>query len=149
MSEPSREYDAVLIYDGECPYCSVAATALERLPGVGVVSWYDDAARSLLEAQFGEAPFAMFLVDRRRGRVYAGRSAAEELAERAGTPGVLSGLVRDGYDRVARAVGVASGRDRDPDDYHRTYVLADEAAAAFDAAVAAAAAAPDALADRR
>jgi hypothetical protein len=91
----------------------------------------------------------MFLVDRRRGRVYAGRSAAEELAERAGTPGVLSGLVRDGYDRVARAVGVASGRDRDPDDYHRTYVLADEAAATFDAVVAAAAAAPDALAERQ
>jgi predicted DCC family thiol-disulfide oxidoreductase YuxK len=146
MSESSREYDAVLVYDGECPYCSVAATALKRLPGVGAISWYDEAAQSVLEAQFGETPFAMFLVDRRRGRVYAGRAAAEELAERAGTPGVVSGLVREHYDRVARAVGVASGRGRDPDDYHRTYVLADAAADRFDALVAAAAAEPDALA---
>ena len=83
------EYDAVLVYDGECPYCSIAAVALRRLRSIGAVSWYDDVAQSFLEAQFDERPFAMFLVDRRRERVYAGRSAAEELADRAGTPGIV------------------------------------------------------------
>jgi hypothetical protein len=127
------EYDAVLVYDGECPYCSVAARALRRLRKIGAVSWYDEEAQDVLRAQFGETPFSMVLVDRRRNRVYAGRSAAEELAERAGTPGLVSSLVRDRYDDIARAVGLASGRGRDPDDYHDVYPLADEAAARFDA----------------
>jgi hypothetical protein len=126
------QYDAVLVYDGECPYCSVAAVALRRLRAIGAVSWYDDEAQSLLRAQFGEAPFAMFLVDRHRRRVYAGRSAAEELTDRAGTPGFVGSLVRERYDDIARVVGLASGRGRDPDDYHDVYPLADEAAALFD-----------------
>jgi predicted DCC family thiol-disulfide oxidoreductase YuxK len=127
------EYDAVLVYDGECPYCSVAARALRRLRNIGAVSWYDEEAQSLLEAQFGETPFSMVLVDRRRNRVYAGRSAAEELADRAGTPGIVSSLVRDRYDDIARAVGVASNRGRDPDDYHDTYPLSEDAAERFGA----------------
>ncbi|WP_152040676.1 DUF393 domain-containing protein [Salinigranum salinum] len=130
------EYDAVLVYDGECPYCSIAAVALRRLRSIGAVSWYDDVAQSFLEAQFDERPFAMFLVDRRRERVYAGRSAAEELADRAGTPGIVGSLVRERYDDIARAVGLASGRGRDPDDYHDVYTLVDDAAALFDGLVA-------------
>ncbi|MDS0299019.1 DCC1-like thiol-disulfide oxidoreductase family protein [Halogeometricum sp. S1BR25-6] len=139
------EYESVLVYDGECPYCSVAARALRELDDVGAISWYDDAAQAFLERQFGEAPFAMVLVDRREGRVYAGRSAAEELAERAGTPGLVSSLVRDNYDRIARVVGAASGRGRDPDDYHEAYDLTDDAAARFDALVDSAAERPAAL----
>jgi hypothetical protein len=130
------DYDAVLVYDGDCPYCSVAAVALRKLRSIGAVSWYDDEAQEFLQAQFGETPFAMFLVDRRRNRVYAGRSAAEELAERAGTPGIVSSLVRDRYDDIARVVGLASGRGRDPDDYHEIYPLDDDAAALFDALAA-------------
>ncbi len=125
-------HDAVLVYDGECPYCSLAARALGLLRGVGTVSWYDETAQELLRAQFGETPFAVFLVDRRRCRVYAGRSAAEESAERAGAPGVVSSLVRDRYDEVAWAAGVASGRDRDLDDYHGVYPLSEDAASLFD-----------------
>jgi hypothetical protein len=132
------EYNAVLVYDGECPYCSVAAVALRRLRSIGALSWYDDEAQAFLARQFGETPFAMVLVDRRRNRVYAGRSAAEELADRAGTPGIVGSLVRDRYDDIARAVGLASGRDRDPDDYHGIYPLADDAAALFDRLVTAA-----------
>ena len=128
------EYDAVLIYDGDCPYCSVAATALRRLNAVGAVPWRGEAAQSFLNAQFDseEAPFAMFLVDERRRRVYAGRAAAEELAERAGIPKLVGALVRENYDRIAAAVGVASGRDRDPDDYHAIYPLDNQARAQFD-----------------
>ncbi|WP_435186375.1 DCC1-like thiol-disulfide oxidoreductase family protein [Halobellus sp. EA9] len=140
------DYDAVLIYDGECPYCSIAARALRRLDGVGAISWYDEAAQSFLETQFGETPFAMFLVDRRRGRVYAGRSAAEKLADRAGTPGIVGSLVRENYDRIAKAVGLASGRGRDPDDYHEIYRLDAEAEELFDRLVDAAAERPEALA---
>jgi hypothetical protein len=87
-----------------------------------------------------EAPFAMFLVDERRRRVYAGRAAAAELAERAGTPKVVGSLVRENYDQIAAAVGMASGRARDPEDYHAIYPLDNAARERFqalrDAAVA-------------
>ena len=125
------EYDAVLIYDGDCPYCSVAAAALRRVDAVGAVPWDGAAAQSFLDAQFGDQPFAMFLADVRQNRVYAGRTAAAELAERAGTPSLVGSLVRENYDRIAAVVGAASGRTRDPDDYHETYPMADDARAQF------------------
>jgi hypothetical protein len=118
----------VLIYDGECPYCSIAAVALKRLDGIVAVSWYADPVGNFLEAQFDAQPFAMILVDPEKERVYAGRSAAEELTDRAGTPGIVGSLVRDNYDRLASVVGTLSGRGRDPDDYHETYPLAEAAA---------------------
>jgi len=117
----------VLIFDGDCPYCSVAALALRRLDGVVAVPWAADPVGPFLDAQFGSRPFAMVLVDPTEQRVYAGRSAAEELADRAGTPGIVGGLVRDNYDRIADVVGTLSGRGRDPDDVHDIYPLTDEA----------------------
>ncbi|SDX88458.1 DCC1-like thiol-disulfide oxidoreductase family protein [Halobellus clavatus] len=140
------QYDSILIYDGECPYCSIAARALERLDDVGAISWYDDAAQEFLQAQFDETPFAMFLVDRRRRRVYAGRSAAKELADRAGTPGIVGSLVRDNYETIATVVGVASGRGREAADYHDIYPLGDDAADLFDGLGANAERQPEALA---
>ncbi|WP_144799286.1 thiol-disulfide oxidoreductase DCC family protein [Halorubrum depositum] len=124
----SHDSDApVLIFDGDCPYCSVAALALRRLDGVVAVPWEADPVGPFLDAQFGSRPFAMVLVDPRERRVYAGRSAAEELADRAGTPGIVGGLVRDNYDRIADVVGTLSGRGRDPADVHETYRLTDDA----------------------
>jgi len=120
---------SVLILDGECPYCSVAAVALKRLDDVVAVSWYADPVEEFLDAQFGERPFAMVLVDPDERRVYAGRSAAQELADRAGTPGIVGSLVRENYERIAGVVGALSGRGRDPDDYHDTYRLGDSATA--------------------
>lgn len=119
----------VLIFDGECPYCSMAAVALRRIEGIQAVSWYDEPAGQFLDAQFGERPFAMILADPAEDTVYAGRSAAEELASRAGTPGIVASLVRDNYDSIAGVVGTLSGREADPDDYHDTYALDAEAAA--------------------
>lgn len=127
------EYDSVLIYDGECPYCSVAARALEAIDDIGAISWYDDDAQSFLDAQFGETPFAMVLVDNDEKQVYAGKAAAEELTQRAGMPGLAGSLVRDNYETIARVVGLASGRGRDPDDVHEQYDLTDDGAAAFEA----------------
>jgi predicted DCC family thiol-disulfide oxidoreductase YuxK len=138
------DIDTVLIYDGDCAYCSVAARALRSLPAVGAISWYDEAAQTFLDAQYGEIPFAMVLVDDAAGRVYAGRSAAEELADRAGTPGIVGALVGANYDRIADAVGRLSGRGRDPDDYHGVSRLAAPARERFaDLAAAAATDAPD------
>ncbi|MWV65041.1 DUF393 domain-containing protein [Halorubrum sp. JWXQ-INN 858] len=117
----------VLVFDGDCPYCSVAAVALKRLEGVVAVPWEADPVGPFLDAQFDARPFAMVFVDPGEGRVYAGRAAAEELAGRAGTPGIVGGLVRDNYDRIASVVGALSGRDRDPDDFHEEYDLTDEA----------------------
>lgn len=117
----------VLIFDGDCPYCSVAAVALRQLEGVVAVPWAADPVGPFLDAQFGSRPFAMVLVDPAERRVYAGRSAAEELADRAGTPGIVGGLVRDNYDRIADAVGTVSGRARDPADVHEVYRLTDAA----------------------
>jgi len=150
-SDREHDLDAVLIYDGECPYCTVAARAMERARGVGSVSWYDDAAQAFLRAQFpdyGEGdtparddsvgsatadagaadgadgvPFAMFLVDPDEGRVYGGRAAARELAERAGVPRPVGGVVEDNYETIASVVGTLSGRGREAAPYHETYPL--------------------------
>lgn len=125
-------YTSVLIYDGECPYCSIAARALQAVDDLGAISWYDDAAQSFLEAQFDATPFAMVLVDTKTDTVYAGRAAAEELADRAKMPGIVSSLVRDNYNTIAKVVGAASGRGRDPDDVHEQYRLTDAGKAVFD-----------------
>lgn len=125
------QFGAVLIYDGECPYCSVAARALEQVDDIGAISWYDDAAQTFLEAQFGATPFAMVLADETTGTVYAGRAAAEELCRRAGMPDLVGSLVRDNYETIAQVVGLASGRGRDPDDVHEQYELTDDAREAF------------------
>jgi predicted DCC family thiol-disulfide oxidoreductase YuxK len=130
------QFESVLIYDGECPYCSVAARALERVENIGAISWYDDAAQSFLQAQFGATPFAMVLVDTSEQRVYAGQSAAEELTQRAGLPELVGSLVRDNYETIARVVGLASGRGRDPDDVHERYDLTADGADAFGALAA-------------
>lgn len=125
-------FTSVLIYDGECPYCSIAAKALEAVDELGAISWYDDAAQTFLQAQFDATPFAMVLVDTRTNTVYAGRAAAEELADRAGMPGIVQSLVRDNYDRIAAVVGTASGRGRDPDPVHETYALTDAASETYE-----------------
>jgi Uncharacterized protein conserved in bacteria len=126
------QFESVLIYDGECPYCSVAARALEQLEDVGAISWYDESAQSFLRAQFDATPFAMVLADADEGQVYAGQSAAEELTRRAGMPELVGALVRDNYETIARVVGVASGRGRDPDDVHDRYDLTADGADHFE-----------------
>lgn len=119
--------DPVLVYDGDCPYCSIAAVALQRIESIDAVGWEADPVGPFLDAQFDARPFAMLLVDPEEGRVYAGRSAAEELAERAGTPGIVGSLIRDNYDAIAETVGVLSGRERDPAAFHDTYELTEAA----------------------
>ena len=121
----------VLVHDGECPFCSAAATALRRIPGVGAVSHYDDAARRFLDAQFEDVPFALVFADVEEGRVYVGREAARELCERAGLPVLVSDLVGGNYESMADAVRSVAGLDRDPDPYHDAVPMTDAAREAF------------------
>lgn len=125
------DYHGVLIYDGECPFCSAAATALRRVDGVGAIEWADDPAQAFLEAQFGETPFALVFADSQEGRVYVGREAARELCDRAGMPVLVQDIVGDNYESLADAIRTVSGVDGDPDPYHGEYPLADSAKAVF------------------
>jgi hypothetical protein len=118
---------SVLVYDGDCLYCSTAAKALRRVGDVGSIPWEHEAAQRFLEDQFGEVPFAMFLLDLDAEVVYAGRSAAKELADRAGMPTLASDIVSAEYDTISKVVGVASRREREPDDYHSVYDLRERA----------------------
>ena len=123
---------SVLIYDGDCIYCSGAAKALRRLGNVGSIPWEHEAAQRFLEDQFGEVPFAMILVDLDAEVVYAGRSAAKEIADRAGMPSLASDIVSAEYDTISKVIGVASRREREPDDYHSVYDLRKRARDAAD-----------------
>ncbi|WP_232701728.1 DCC1-like thiol-disulfide oxidoreductase family protein [Halobacterium wangiae] len=125
------QFDGVLVYDGDCPFCSAAASALRRVDGVGAVAHGDDAARAFLEAQFDDAPFALVLADRRTDRVYVDRDAARELCERAGVPVLVQDVVGENYESIADAVRTVVGADRDPDPYHGTYEFSAPAAAAY------------------
>lgn len=126
------EYSGVLIYDGECPLCSAAASALRRLPDVGSVAWEDEAAGAFLEAQFDDRPFALVFVDGADGRVYAGREAATELCDRAGMPVLVQDVVGGNYETMADAIRTVAGVQRDPDPYHGVYPLAEDAESAFE-----------------
>ena len=136
MTDPAARDDAqfsgVLLYDGDCPFCSAASTAVRQLEGVGVVAWDDPVAQRFLEAQFGETPFALFFADRDAGRIWAGREAATELCERAGMPVLIRDVVGENYERMADAIRSVTGLDREIDPYHDDYPLTDEAAALFD-----------------
>lgn len=127
------EHHGVLIYDGECPLCSAASSALRRIPGVGAIPWYDDPAQEFLAAQFDEVPFALVFVDNEEERVYAGRAAARELCERAGLPVLVQDIVGENYESIADAIGTVVGQDRDPDPYHDSYPLTAEAGKRFEA----------------
>lgn len=126
-------YPAVLIYDGDCPFCSAAATALRRIPGAGTVPWSSDHAQAFLAAQFEEVPFALVFADREADRVWIGRDAAREICGRAGMPVLVRDIVDDNYESLADAIRTVTGVDGEPDPYHGTYPLAPEAASALEA----------------
>ncbi|MFC7080576.1 DCC1-like thiol-disulfide oxidoreductase family protein [Halorussus caseinilyticus] len=125
------DYHAVLVYDGDCPFCSAAASALRRVEGVGAIAWEDDPAQSFLEAQFGETPFALAFADGREGRVYVGREAARELCDRAGIPVLVGDIVGDNYESLADAIRTVTGVDGRPDPYHGAYPMSEAAKSAF------------------
>lgn len=102
-------YRAIVIYDGECLFCSAAATALRRLPETGVISWYHGAAQDLLTAQFDDIPFVLVFVDHRDELVFVGKEAVRELCDRVGVPVLIQNVVHDKYESVAGAIRTVSG----------------------------------------
>ena len=125
-AEPA--YEAVLIFDGECPFCSAAATAL---PQVGVIEWNNDAAQQLLAAQFDDPPFALVLVDGRTDQLWIGPAAAGELCDRAGIPTLVQDIVADNFERVGDAVRGVAGAKREPANLDGTRSLNAAAAAEY------------------
>jgi len=125
------EYDGVLIYDGDCPFCSAASSALRRADNVGAVAHGDDAATAFLDAQFDDAPFALVFADRQTECVYVGRDAARELCDRAGVPVLVQDVVGENYETVADAVRTVVGADRNPDPFHGTYEFSAGAAETY------------------
>ncbi|MDY6776195.1 MAG: DUF393 domain-containing protein [Halobacteria archaeon] len=123
---------SVVIYDGDCAFCSTASKALERLEDVGAVSWYDDEAQWFLEAEFGETPFVLFLVDSDEATVYAGGDAAEELADRAGLPGLVGDLLGDRYETVSEVIRKVTRTEGSPESFGGVYGIEDEAMRLFD-----------------
>jgi len=128
-AEPA--YDAVLIFDGECPFCSAAATALRQLPEIGFVEWNNDAAQQLLAAQFDDPPFALVLVDGRADRLWIGSAAAGELCDRAGIPTLVQDIVADNFERVGDAVRGVAGSKRESADIDGTRSLTETAATRY------------------
>ncbi len=128
----------VLIFDAECPYCTVAASTLRRIDNLQLIGWDDPMAQRFLEAQFEDVPFAMALIESGEGQVHMGRAAAARLAMRAGSPALMGTLVRTQYDRIAETVGRLSGRARAVDDVGGHYDLTDRAIACIDDLVRAA-----------
>ena len=133
MTDPPDATRSVLIFDGDCPFCSAAATALRQLDDAGAIPWNDEAAQRFLEAQFGETPFVLAFVDADAERVWVGREAARELCERAGLPVLVGDVVGDNYESIADAVRRVTGVDGEPDPYHGAFSLAADAATRFDA----------------
>lgn len=119
----SENLSGVLIYDGDCPFCSAASSALRRVDGVGAVAWEAESAQAFLEAQFEDVPFALVFVDGEEDSVRVGRDAAAELCGRAGVPTLVQDIVGDNYESIADAVRTVSGVDREPDPYHGSYDL--------------------------
>jgi predicted DCC family thiol-disulfide oxidoreductase YuxK len=123
--------EPVLTFDGECHFCSAAATTLRRLPDVGVVEWNNDAAQQLLAAQFDDPPFALVLVDERADRLWIGSAAVGELCDRAGIPTLVQDTVADNFERVGDAVLGVAGAKREPADLDGTGSLNAAAAAEY------------------
>jgi hypothetical protein len=129
--DTATPYEAVLIFDGECPLCSAAATALRQLPEIGVVKWNNDAAQQLLAAQFDDPPFALVLVDGRADRLWIGPAAAGELCDRAGILTLVQDIVADNFERVGDAVRGIAGAKREPANLDGTRSLNAAAAAEY------------------
>jgi len=128
-AEPA--YDAVLIFDGECPLCSAAATALRQLPKVGVIEWDSDVAQRFLASQFDDPPFALVLVDKAANQLWIGPAAAGELCDRAGLPTLVQDIVADNFESVDEAVRGVAGAKRESADIDGTRSLSETAATEY------------------
>ncbi|WP_251328401.1 DUF393 domain-containing protein [Haloplanus pelagicus] len=125
-------YEAVLIFDRGCPFCSAAASALRRLPKVGVLAWNGDAAQQFFTAQFDEPPFTLVFVDVTADQMWLDRATADESCDRASLPTFVQDLLEDDFERIADTVRVAVGSTQYAADLSGTRSLNDAATAKYD-----------------
>lgn len=129
--ERPTEYQSVVLYDADCPYCSAATKALKRVDGLGAVSWDEPVAQSFLQAQFGETPYAVVLVDEDAETVYVGSAAARELAGRAGLPDLVNDIIESEFDRLEATIDRLGGYDEPPSELDGQFELSAEASGVY------------------
>lgn len=119
----------ILIFDGECPYCSLASETVQSINDeVMVVDWQNDVVQEFLELQFDTTPFSMVFVDLEKSEVTVGNTAAGKVADNSKVTKPMSSLVSDNYDKISSVVSFLSQRDRSTDEeYYGTYELDEEA----------------------
>jgi predicted DCC family thiol-disulfide oxidoreductase YuxK len=132
-AEPA--YEAVLIFDGECLFCSAAATALRHLPRVSVIAWNNGAAQQFLATKFDEPALALVLIDGPSNRLWIGTAAAGELCDRAILPTLVQEIIADSFERVGDTMREAMGAKWEPPDLDGTYALSAAATAEYRTAV--------------
>lgn len=125
-------YEAVLLFDGGCPFCSAAASALRQLPKLGVLAWNGNAAQRFFTAQFDEPPFTLVFVDVTADQMWLGRATADESCDRASLPTFVQDLLEDDFERIADTVRVASGSAQYAADLSGTRSISDAATAKYD-----------------
>ena len=130
--ERATEYTKIVLYDANCPYCSVITKALHQVKDLGAVSWEEPPAQSFLEAQFGETPFTVIFVNVTEGQVYAGNAAARELALQTGIPNLISKIVENEFDRIDATINTLGGHETDTESFHGEFELTEDGRAAFD-----------------
>lgn len=112
----------VLIYNEECPYCSVSASVVSNINSdINVIDWNDNIAQEFLERQFNDVPFAMCLVNFDDETIYIGGDAASKIVTE--DNGILSSVIKDNYDFVADTVNFLNNEEKDVDAYEGVFEL--------------------------
>ena len=98
---------ALLIYDGFCPYCKIWRKAVDLIDvkdGLAYLPFYASPAQKLLDAQFGRRHrgFTIYLAE--KGRIYWAHDAASRVAEHLRVPFGRDFLARVVYPAAAWAV---------------------------------------------
>lgn len=106
--------DKIVIYDGECTYCTMASLTVEKLDeDIGIKDWNSDFSQSFLEAQFDSFPFSVFFVDREEEKIWVGDSAIDMIAGQSNYTNPTRSIVADNYRCISSTISKLSGRDRE------------------------------------
>jgi hypothetical protein len=116
---------SILVYDaGAAPFRAVADRLASRSEGLVPVAWGSEPVQAFLEAQFGERPFSLVLVE--GSSVHVGETAVDRLLDGWGVDPTVATLLTRLYPPVAGPFGrVFHGRE--PADLHGTFPLSDAA----------------------
>lgn len=100
----------IVVYDGNCPFCRLAATSASLLLDLEKLDFDSSDAQRLLENEFEDPGFTLYLFE--EDTVYFGGEASRRVAERVGLPQFLAELVSRHYLQLAGLLSVLTGRRR-------------------------------------